>query len=368
MQENLSVDNNLDWIVDQMLNTTKASQSAVERLKLANYILIESPHCKEEKIINQINPIEKQSKSFAGVDSGFVTKQLNFANVTIIKEVGVVFNYSDGKLDKAEYFPRVYNLARPYLTTSALDLEEIMWNSSILRLDKEISLASLILGQKSKLDFMILDGSIIPQYLNKPTKECPSRKSYDKLITKFIELFNLAKEKKCYLVGCVEDCRANRFYNILKDELEINKGKSIQNDLYDSFVVFCLLDENQRTCVFNYSSKPDEHPVLKDFPEAIRNNIYVCYAKLSNQDYPLRIEFAYFKEFGLSLHKFAEEVVNNVASISCFNRKYTYPSVLIEADMRSRLKLEEINLIMNRLLQKTRVYGFRLPRRESRIF
>jgi len=359
------MDQDINNIIEQMVNGYNKNQVFISRLKTFNISQITNPYNQEEKLIEPISFEKDFSLAVSGVDSGFVSKQLNFANITIIKEAGIFFDYKKGELKDYKYFPNMYNLPKPYLSSSSLELEEIMWNTSISRLEKEIELSSLILGQTTS-QLHLLDGSIIPQYINKPTKECPQKKKYENLLSKFLSLYQKAKEKKIYLAGTIEDSRANRFFTILKDE--IFNDQNLDFELFDSFVVFSLLDKNQRTGVFRYSKDSKAHPILADFPEEIRENLYCCYLKLSNDDYPLRVEFVYYKDFGLSLKEYTDTVVKMIANLSAFNPKYTYPSVLIEADLRSRLTIQEIDLITNKILEKTRVYGFRVPRRESRVF
>jgi hypothetical protein len=352
-------------IVEQMVVGYNKNQVFISRLKTLNISDINNPYNPEEKLIAAFSIDKDFSLKTAGVDSGFVSKQLNFANITIIKECGVFFDYQEGQLKDYKYFPKIYNLPKPYLSSSSLELEEIMWNTSISRLEKELDVATLILGQTSP-QLLLLDGSIIPQYINKPTKDCPQKKKYKNLISKFQSLYKQAKDKKIFLAGCIEDCRANRFFSILKDE--IFADQNLDFELFDSFVVFSLLEKNQRTGIFKYSKDPKSHPILSDFPEEIRDNLYCCYLKLSDNDYPLRLEFVYYKDFNLSLKEYTDTLVKMIANLSSFNPKYTYPSVLIEADIRSRLTIQEIDLITNKILEKTRSYGFRLPRRESRVF
>ncbi len=354
-----------DSIIKTLLKVYDRNQKTVSIFKTKNYAQLSNPYNLYENIINSVAIEKNQNLSFAGVDSGFVNKQFNFANLIIIKEAGCIFNYKDSKLSSVKYFPKVYNLAKPYLATGSLEIEEIIWNTSILRLKKELSLSLNIIEKNPSLDFMLIDGSIIPQYISKPTKESVFYKDYFKLLSLFNSLYNISKKNKTFLVGCIEDSRGDRFFNFLKNNFFKDE---IDFSLSDSFLVFSLLSKNQRTCVFKYSDSLNEHPVLKDFNSDIYNNLYVCYLKLSEDDFPLRIEFIYFKEFGLSLKEYTDFIVSNIASISSFNKRYVYPAPLIDADLQSRLKLQEIELIVQSILEKTKKMGFRLPRRESRLF
>jgi hypothetical protein len=171
------MEQDINNIVEQMLNTYNKNQVFISRLRSLNISDIGNPYNPEEKLIENISYDRNFSLKAAGVDSGFVSKQLNFANITIIKESGVFFSYENGELKDYKYFPNMYNLPKPYLSSSSLELEEIMWNTSISRLEKELEISSLILGQpETGLELLLFDGSIIPQYINKPTKDCPQKK------------------------------------------------------------------------------------------------------------------------------------------------------------------------------------------------
>jgi hypothetical protein len=356
---------NEDNIINTILKNYEKNKKTITVFKNKNYSQLLNPFNKDEKIINPIFSEKNQNLIFAGVDAGFVNKQFNFANLVIIKEAGCVFNYKESKLSSVKYFPRTYNLAKPYITTSSLEIEEVIWNTSLLRLKKEFSLSKEIVEKTKELDFLLLDGSIIPQYLTKPSKDSLFYKEYLSLLTLYNSLYTICKDKKIYLVGCIEDCRGDRFFNILKNNFFKNE---IDFQISDSYLVFSLLSKNQRTGVFKYSDNLKEHPILKDFPEEIYENLYVCYLKLSEEDYPLRIEFIYFKEFGLSLKEYTEFIVSNISSISSFNKRYVYPAPLIEADLQSRLKVQEIDIIIRDILEKTKKIGLNVLRRENRIF
>lgn len=354
-----------DKVIENILKTHQRNQKIISIFKNYNLDKISSFSNTNEKIINDVSLEKNQNLSFSGVDSGFVNKQFNFANLIIIKEAGCVFNYKDSKLSSVKYYPQSYTIAKPYITTNSLEIEEILWNTSMLRLEKELSLSKKIIEKEDNLKFSLIDGSIIPQYLSKPSKDSKLFFKYSSLLSLFISLYNICKEKKVFLVGCVEDSRADRFFNILKKDFI---KEDLDFNLSDSFLVSSLLLKNQRTCVFKYTDNLKEHPILKDFPKEIVENIYVCYLKLSQEDFPLRIEFIYFKEFGLSLKEYTEFIVSNISSISSFNKRYIYPAPLIEADLQSRLKLSEIDYIIKNVLEKTKKVGLRLPRRESRFF
>jgi len=358
-------------IVELIEKTTKRNQVIVNEIKKTDLRKKKNPYNQDEMIIEKISPLSSNNLRIAGVDSGFVSKALNFGSITIIKEVGVIFSYKDNKLSSTKYFPQAYNLAKPYLTTSALEIEEVLYNTSILRLNKELSLSTEILGQsktekEKNLDFLLLDGSIIPQYITRPGKESKLYDDYNNLLNKFFKLYDLAREKKAFLVGVIEDCRADRFFNFINNEEIIEK--KVDSIIYDSNLISSLLEKGERTGIMLYSKKAKDHPILRDFPENITKNLYVVYLKLSDFDYPLRLEFIYFPEYGLSLKEYTEKIVSTLSCISSHNKQYVYPAPLVEADIRSRLKENEIERIMTNIFERTKIFGLRGQRREGRMF
>lgn len=351
-------------VILQMQRNLEKKQLQLSSISSIDLSKKKNKYLEEECLINNIDVKKDITTITAGVDSGFLAKQLNFSNITLVKEVGVVFAYDQGRLISTKYFPKINHKPIPYLTTTSLELEEVIWTSSILRLSKEISLKKRIIQETEGLESIFVDGSIIPQYVNKPTKACLAREKYNHLIEQFVALYNLSKQKKVFLIGCIEDSRGSRFFS----EIKQNYFEDADFDFSDNFYVSSILNENQRTGIVKYSKEPKSHPVLVDFPEEIYNNLYVFYLRLSKEDFPLRIEFVYFKEFGLSLYEYVQKICSIVASLSYHNKSYVYPLPLIEADLRSRLNIKEVDLIINKILEKTKKFGFRLQRRECRFF
>ncbi len=358
------IKDNISEVILQMQKNLKIKQSQLASISNIDLSKETNKYLEEEKLINKITFTKEITIVTAGVDSGFLSKQLNFSNITIVKEAGVVFKYNKGRLTSSKYFPKINNKPTPYLTTTNLELEEVLWTTSILRLSKELEITKKILDETKDLECLFIDGSIIPQYINKPTKECKSREKYNKLIEYFNRVYQTAKTNKTFLIGCVEDSRGARFFTETKESY----FKEVDFEFSDTFYVSSILKKHQRTGIVKYSKEPKSHPVLVDFSEEIYDNLYVFYIKMSEEDYPLRIEFIYFKEFGLTLYEYVEKISFIVASLSYHNKSYVYPLPLIEADIRSRLTIKEIEFIINQILEKTKKFGFRLQRRETRFF
>ena len=72
---------------------------------------------------------------------------------------------------------------------------------------------------KIQTRFSFIDGSIVPQYQDKPRKESQINDDYKSVIELFEELYKTAEENNCVLVSTVEDSRGSRFKQILQEEI-----------------------------------------------------------------------------------------------------------------------------------------------------
>ena len=118
------MEQDINNIVEQMLNTYNKNQVFISRLRSLNISEVVNPYNPEEKLIENILYERNFSLKVAGVDSGFVSTT-KFCKYYNHKESGVFFDYQDGELKDYKYFPNMYNLPKPYLSSSSLELEEI---------------------------------------------------------------------------------------------------------------------------------------------------------------------------------------------------------------------------------------------------
>ncbi len=311
-------------------------------------------------------PVKKHllNERIAGVDSGFVGKNLYSLDILLVRARSAIFTYSRGKLSKSEYFPLFASFPEPLISNAALEKSDISTNKSLQRLKKEITLAEKVVEEFSPR-YCFLDGSIVPQHADKPRENSKMKPFYLEVIRCFESLFETAEEKKCDLVACVEDSRGTRFGGILQECLSGRiPGLDALNECYDSAILNYLLGESERTFAFPYASNANVHPVLKDFSKTWAERVHVLYLKPSALDRPLRIEFLSEKS---RVAEKAEKLSAVAFALSSMHRSYAYPSVLIEADLRARLKPEEINVVCDKIFDRLGRHFLGL-RREARPF
>jgi hypothetical protein len=315
------------------------------------------PEALEKNLIHKVEPIELNCK-VAAVDGGLAAQEFHGFDLVLTRALSVIFEYKDSKRVSHSYYPsRLPDVEQDALT--ALDSHEFTWHKSLMRLRKEIEVASETV-EKHKLHSILLDGSIVPQISDKPSEDSPVRPLYNTLLKCYNTLYSLCEERECQLIGVIKDSRGKRFIEILERMLPNEERGTLATSHDTSFLHF-LLNEGERTFEFHYSSAEREHQVLKDLGEW-GARIHAFYLKPVKDDRPLRVEF-------LKTKKDAGETASLIYSLSRINQKYAYPAILIEADMRAAMDRNEIDRICrNLLLRAGRSVSFLPLRRDSRPF
>src|SRR3989338_3087717 len=214
-----------------------------------------------------------------GVDSGFVAKRLASVDLVLLRAMGVVFDYKNGVVCSAKYYPSYFQYPEPYLNGSSLEEDEVEQSKSLLRLREEVRLSKKIIEMHSP-QYCFIDGSIVPQYQDKPRKESPLSGNYSDIITEFESLYAAAEKHNCALVSTVEDSRGSRFRQILQDGVLANE-KVVEQDalegVFDSSFLDYFLEVGERSCAFTYTKNINQHPVLQDFNSKWSKSIYGLY-------------------------------------------------------------------------------------------
>ena len=322
----------------------------------------------ENRLISEVKKADLDC-SIAGVDSGFVGKDLLALDLVLIRTVGVVFNYKAGKVEKATYFPAQYSFPEPHLSTAGLEFDEFQCSKSIQRLMQEVGRAKEII-EKFSPDYCFIDGSIVPQYADKPRKDSKIKSIYHKLIDEFQSLYSAAEKNGCELVACIEDSRGSRFRSIMQERVLGGEQAALKgqlDDCYDAILLDYLLKTGERSAVFTYTNSVSEHPILMDFDERWARAVHAFYIKPAAFDRPLRVEFLHHAG-KRDLQEHIESVAPVVFSLSSMHREYAFPAVLIEADLHARLTPQEIDVVFGKIFNKLGK-SFRLRmRRDNRPF
>jgi hypothetical protein len=319
----------------------------------------------ENRLKHKIKPIELNGL-VAGVDSGFVGKNFSAIDLILIRAMGVVFEFKQGKMVKSIPFPNLFKFPEPYILTDALEKDEFNCAKSLYRLREEIRLTKESI-EKFQVQYSFIDGSILPQHADKPRNASKITHLYHEVLNEFQALYQAAEDNHCNLIASVEDSRGTRFRTLLQREI-LTKKPLLSPEKLDRFfdppLLDSLLKKGERSLAFSYASRAEKHPIMNDLDEKWAKKIHVFYLKPSDFDRPLRIEFL---ANGKKLSEQTEEIASVAFALSSLHKEYAYPSVLIEADLRAGLKPEEINIVFDRLADKAGRHLI-LRRRDKRPF
>jgi len=335
-----------EWLIIRIKNKEN------ERRKIAEIIRntkINSNSLVEEGTIKKVEKREIDT-TVGAVDSGTGVKIFSGVDIFLSKVVGVIYFLEKGKLKKVNYETNKPSIDFSIVSEqlSEIDLEIYL---NILRQTKEVKMGIKLL-KNYNLEFLLLNGSILPHYIEALSKNPFLEQAKKDLLKSYEELYLTAKQKNTILAGVIEDSRGKRFLEIVSPFLPKEKI-SILNESRDVTILDYVLKPNERTPVFYYS---DEIPNL-DYKQ-----FQSFYIKVSSFDVPLRVDFLSFGE------NFADKISNLLLNLKT-SEEYSLPSILMEADLRARLKDSEVESFCNYLIGKIGfLSSFKERRRERRPF
>lgn len=333
----------------------KIAASEKKRRKLAEFVRELPPSM---KITKRIEPTPLKDIRIAGVDGGLVKKSLHGMDCMLVRAAAACFHYKEGKVEKVEYFPSRNPTPRPEIYEA---LSEAEWNqfSSLNRLKEEIDVALRCIDQLQP-NMLLLDGLLLPHYLDKPASSSPLAPLYQQLLHSYKTLFSHAIKSKVALAGVVEDSRGTVFCDFLATELlsRVSHGmvpelKTLLKKTRDSNLLYLVLERGERTLPF-----PSGHPTITEGMPRIQS----FSLKTAQYDRPLKIEF-------LPQTVTINELAGVLLSISGHHSSYGLPAPLIEADNVAKLsELDIENLYSNILSLAGGLPSFLKLRREQRPF
>lgn len=303
----------------------KLSSSLLEK---STQICNDSDLLIENNIIKEFKPEKFDSAEVIGLDGGIVKEELLGADIVLTRAVAPYFKFKNGKLASSSYIPNRSPKPEPFII-EGLSRQGFQKASSLLRVEKELSLAEKALDEEP--DILLLDGSIVPHYRDKPSKSSENFERYERVLETLNKLYKKSKDKKVLLAGVIEDSRNSQICKDFAKHLEDEKSTEMLNKIRDLDLIDKVMEKNSRTSLMKYSEKKEKHPVLRDLESG--KDIFSFYLKTAEKDLPVKIDFL---SFGRPERE-VEKIKNLIVPISSFNKRYGIPSVIIEADQRAKL-------------------------------
>ena len=346
----------MDRIIRQGERRRKVAE-ALRRLKgLIDLSRIDQPDVKEiiePSFIKDVKKDELEDVAVAGVDGGVLGQQLHGLDIILVRAVAAIFHYSGGELSEAEYYPSSAPHPRLISVTEPIDARELELITSVQRQLIELNIAVQAL-RTSCPDILLLDGSIVPQYVDRSQHGQKLTELYREMMDSFSKLYRACAEAKIPLAGVVKDSRSARFMDIFgrkvlpslnegglpSDEIStLSNNPEILEHSRDTVLLDHVLDVGERSFTFSYTG--NSAGALKDL-DKWGSKIFVFYLKTVPYDRPLRVEY-------LDLDGEPTVAVDRIASLvyamSAHHAAFGLPSVLIEADACARLSEEDIDVV-----------------------
>ena len=114
----------------------------------------------------------------------------------------------------------------------------------------------------------------------------------------------------------------------------------------DTNLLYWMLDKGQRSRIFPYSEKPEEHPVLREFGD-LAGRVNSFYLKTAEYDRPFRVDML---AGGNDIIGEADHLASVLLSISGHHSGYGLPAPLIEADNVAKLSDSEVENFYSHIL------------------
>lgn len=348
----------IDAVVEEIRQQEEARRAEAERLREeVGSTLFTDGGAVEDAFVHAVEPDPLGEVTVAGVDGGLVRKEFHGLDLLLARAVAAVFSYSGGELDAADYVPATNPTPRVEHLTATHDRQDADRAASLLRLEEEIGAARETVDDT---DVLLLDGSILPQFPDKPRNGATLRDRYDAVVDRYRDLYTAATDSDVILAGVVEDTRGTDCCDLLR--ANGFDGDAVTNGR-DTTILADMLEKGERTLLMEYGDA-DSHPILQDLP-AHAGALYSFYLKPVKNDRPVRIDlFAPHDPVGT-----AETVASHIYALAGMGSSYAVPPVLIEADQRAKIEPHEVDLLTKRVRAKLAHHtGTEELRRDRRPF
>jgi hypothetical protein len=307
---------------------------------------------------------------------------------SFLKAIAVKYYFYKNSKAKIDYFPDIHGFNNYNIKGYFSNKDIIESKTSLDMTYMEIKLLNNLIEEKSDIDLIIIDGSVVimPIHLLFSKDPLISHK-YNNLLREYHRLYRNCREKHIILIGSVKDTRTAAFTHLLRDGIQLLKPnhhhlKDFININYrQAFKYFSdidlfnhLLNENERSSIFVCKQEVDkirDTGIKKEIPYYFPLTFYAFYLKTAKKDVPCRIEFFMDESHNLEeASKKADIISKLLLPISNLNEYFGLPIPQVEAHKRASFKSQEINLLFNNLKRKLNSRGIELieKRRNRRPF
>lgn len=321
-----------------------------------------------------IDPIVlgESNVSIGGVDGGIITENLTGIDLGLVNAIGVILTYNRRGVAKTKYFPNKIPTPELYITTNPFGMHDFEVLTSYKRALKEILTAIEVLDSQDYLDVLLMDGSFS---LATRSNNAQIRDTLAEIISKIIEMYEIARLKGCYIAWVVKDTRQSKFVEFIgriipkiarkTNLLESNYRKVINCGRDQSFFSYLLPNKSRS---FFLRESLNELYTQYDFPF----DLFSFFLKSSPFDIPLRIDFMLNNQknhfISSKALKMADILSSYIIPISQVHSSYSLPVPIIEADARARIDKQEFDMIIKSIQKRVNIFDVYSKKRERSPF
>ena len=336
----------------------------------------------EKHLINEVFPNSLNHLTVAGVDGGLVARSLIGIDIYFIRAIAVMMTFSARGIYKTEYIPEKYPKLHLYHVDVDNDdeLEEL---GGLYRIRQELSAALEVLEKEHKhCDVLLMDGGVpeLPLLLSgSPRLQNPSR-WVKQLLTQLLEE---SFRRGIPIAWIVKDSRSKQFMDLLlKSTPFLLQNKKVPRSMMkgyrnifatsrDQEFLYYFLPDKHRTAVFfkgefegsiltSEHGSRDAHHVTSPS----QYHIYAFYIKSVPYDTPIRVEMAFPDTTPREkIVSQATSIAGIILTLTRSHPRYAVPSPIVEADARTKIKLNEVETILQMIQRRARVPMVQAKRR-----
>ncbi|MDY6778213.1 MAG: DNA double-strand break repair nuclease NurA [Candidatus Nanohaloarchaea archaeon] len=327
----------IDDVVASIRQLEEKRRDVADELSGLGDQALEAPPLVEQQLVHTVDAAQLDGRTIAGVDGGLVKRGFHGVDVVLSRAVAALFTYRGETVTSSNYIPE--RTPRPDIIhlDSPLDRHEFDVSSSLLRLQKEVQAAIDAVEQEP--DAVLLDGSIVPQYMDRPAEGTKPREFYDELIQSYRELFQTALDYGVTLAGVIEDSRGTGLCDVLASQT-------------------FMAEEME------YTEEYEKHPTLRDIGD-VSDRVHNFYLRTAENDRPVRVDFLAGEDTVAS----ADRAASLILPLCSYSSTYGIPSVIVEADRCAKFSEKDVEMFESRLRSVMDAFpGLGDLRRDSRPF
>lgn len=324
----------VDSLIKKIKQREQQRQTVAETLRTigTDEPILDTTDTYEKTLLHTVEPATLDMTTITGVDGGLFQKAYHGVDIIATRAIAAMFTVTAGEVESVTYHPE----KRPALSYAdlgaPLDTQAFKRKGTLMRLQHEIQRCNETIEQS---DLLLLDGSIVPQYMDKPSRESPAYDQYTDLLDQYRKLLTTT-DTDHQLAGVVEDSRSTNMTERLAEQPRFDSdAATLLRQSPDTTILAYAMEQGERTAVIPYANQTNDHPILGDL--TIRDDLYSFYLKTVENDRPVRIDFIADNPI-----EQADNIAAQILPLCSYSSTYGIPSVVVEADQRAKIDDHDI--------------------------